>query len=163
MICGEGLDTIKPSGKCPFSVCRKGVGRNLISCASCEAWVHKKSSGIKDRLVDIPGFKWHRCLGLARPIFARPVEHVSLGDKKLGAVESFVCLGNGISQNGGCEVSTIARICSTWRKFCELLPLLTNQEIPLKSRGKVYNSCICSVMLYDSECWVLTRADVQGL
>ena len=28
MICRKGLDTIKPSGKYPCSVCRKGVGRN---------------------------------------------------------------------------------------------------------------------------------------
>ena len=28
MICGKGLDTIKPSGKYPFSVCRKGVRGN---------------------------------------------------------------------------------------------------------------------------------------
>ena len=57
----------------------------------------------------------------------------------------------------------IARVRSAWGKFCELLPLLTNQAIPLKSRGKVYNSCIRSVMLSDSECWVLTTADVQRL
>ena len=122
-----------------------------------------KCSGIKGRFVDIPNFKCHRCLGLAHPTDGRPVEHVSRGDQKFEVVESFVYLGDGISPNGGCEVSTIARICSAWGKFCELLPLLTNQAIPLKSRGKVYNSCIRSVMLYGSECWALTTADVQRL
>ena len=68
-----------------------------------------------------------------------------------------------ISPNGGCEVSTIAKIRSAWGKFRELLPLLTYQAIPLKSRGKVYNSCIRSVMLYGSECWALTTADVLRL
>ena len=43
------------------SVRRKGVGRNSIFCVSCDAWVHKKCSGIKGRLVDIPDFKCHRC------------------------------------------------------------------------------------------------------
>ena len=126
MICGKGLDTIKPSGKYPCSVCRKGVGRNSIFCTSCDAWVHKKCSGVKGRFVDIPDFKCHRCLGLARPIDGRPVERVSLGDQKLEVVKSFAYLGDGISPNGGCEVSTIARICSAWEKFRELLPLLTN-------------------------------------
>ena len=54
------------------------------------------------------------------------VEHVPFGDQKLEVVESFVYLRDGISPNEGCEVSIIARICSTCWKFCELLPLLTN-------------------------------------
>ena len=80
MICGEGFDTKKPSGKYPCSVCRKGVKRNSIFCTSSNAWVHNKCSGIKGRLFDIPDFKCHTCLGLANPTDGRPVQHVSLGD-----------------------------------------------------------------------------------
>ena len=163
MIYGKGLYNIKPSGKYPCRVCRKGVGRISIFCTSCDAWVHEKCSGIKGRLVDIPVFKCHRCLDLACPIDGRPVEHVSLGDEKLDVLESFVYLGDGISSNGGCEVSTIAKICSAWRKFHKLLPLITNQAIPLKSRGEVYNSCIFSAILFGSECWALTTAVAQRL
>ena len=83
MICGKGLDTITPSGKYPCSVCSKGFRRNSIFCTSCDAWVHKKCNGIKGRLVDIPDFKCHKCLGLVHPIDGRPVKHVSLGDQKL--------------------------------------------------------------------------------
>ena len=122
MICGKGFDTIKPSEKYPCSVCRKGVVRNSIFCISCDAWVHKKCSGTKGRLVDIPDFNCHRCLGLAYPIDGRPVEHVSCGDQKLEVVESFVYLGDGISPNGGCEVSTIARIRSAWESFVSYFP-----------------------------------------
>ena len=78
MICGKGLATIKQSGKYPCSVCRKAIGRNSIFCTSCEAQVRrKKCSGIKRRLVDIPNFKCHRCLGLQSPIDGRPVEDVT--------------------------------------------------------------------------------------
>ena len=83
IICEKGLDTIKPFGKYSCSVCRKGVRRKLIFCTSCDAWVHKKCSGMKGRLVDIPDFKCHRYLGLACPIDGRPVKHVSLRDQKL--------------------------------------------------------------------------------
>ena len=58
MIRVKGLDTLKPAGKYPCSVCRKGVTRNSLFCTSCDAWVHKKCSGIKDRLVYIPDFSW---------------------------------------------------------------------------------------------------------
>ena len=40
------------------------------------------------------------------------VEHVPFRDQKLDVVESFVYRRDGISPNGGCEVSIIARICS---------------------------------------------------
>ena len=76
MICEKGLNTIKPSGKDACRVCRKGIGRNSIFYTSCDSCVHKKCSGIKGRLVDIPDFKCHRCLALARPIDGRPVEHM---------------------------------------------------------------------------------------
>ena len=81
---------IKPSGKYLCNVCRKRVGRNSIYCTSCVPWVHKKCCGIKDRLVDIPDFKCHRYVGLARPVDGRPADHVSLGDQKVEVVESFV-------------------------------------------------------------------------
>ena len=74
-----------------------------------------------------------------------------------------VNLGDGISPNRSCEASTIERIHSAWGRFCELLLLLTNQAIPFKSGGKVYNSCICSAMLYGSEYWALRTAKVQRL
>ena len=101
MICGNGLDTIKSSGKYVCSIRRKQVGRNSIFWTSCNAWVYKKCSEIKGRLVDIPDFKCHRCLGLACPIDGIPVELVSFRDKKLEVVESFVYLGDGISPKWG--------------------------------------------------------------
>ena len=130
MIYGKSLDTIKPSGKYPCSVCRKAVGKNSIFCTSCDAWAHKKCNEIKGRLVS-------QMSRLSTPIDGRPVEHVSLGDKKLEVVESCVYFGDEIFPNGVCEVSTVARIRSVWEKFGEPLPLSTNHAIPLKSRGKV--------------------------
>ena len=53
----------------------------------------------------------------------------------------------------GDEVSIIGRIRSAWGKLREQLPFLANQAIPLKSEGKIYNSCIRSLMFYGSECW----------
>ena len=132
MICGKGFDTTKLSGKYPCSIYRRGVWVNLIFCTGYDAWVQKRCSGIKVRLVDIGGFKCHRYLGLARPIDGRPVEHVSFKDQKLVVVESFVYLGEKVSLNGGCDISIIARICSTWEKFRELLTLLTNQAIAFR-------------------------------
>ena len=62
MISGKGLDTIKPSGKYPGSVCRKGIRINPIFRANCDAWVNKVCSGIKGGFFDIPDYNCHRRL-----------------------------------------------------------------------------------------------------
>ena len=100
MICGKCWHTLNNSGKYPCGACKKGVKRNSIFCISCDAWIHKKCIGIKGRLVDVTDSKCRRCLGLERPIDGRPVEHVSLGDRKLEVVDPFVYLGDGISPSG---------------------------------------------------------------
>ena len=66
----------------------KESGEIQFSCMSHDAWVHKKCSEIKGRLVDTPDFKCHRCLGLAYPVDGWPVEHATLWNQKLDIVES---------------------------------------------------------------------------
>ena len=41
----------------------------------------------------------------------------------------------------------------------DMAGLLTDNRIPLKIRGSVYDSCIRSVMLYGSETWAMTKKD----
>jgi hypothetical protein len=38
------------SGEYLCGVCRKGVGRNAILCVECLRWVHKRCSGITEKL-----------------------------------------------------------------------------------------------------------------
>ena len=45
--------------------------------------------------------------------------------------------------------------CSAWGKFRQFLPLLTNCHLPLLTRGKVYSSCVRSMMLYAAETWAM--------
>ena len=56
MICGKDLHSLKDSGKHPCGVCHKGVGCNSIFCEGCQLWIHKKCSGIKDKLKENPMF-----------------------------------------------------------------------------------------------------------
>ena len=81
----------------------------------------------------------------------------------LEVVNSFVYLGDGICPGGGCELATVIRVRSAWGKFRELLPLLTSKVISLHTRGKLYNSCVQSTMIYGSECWALCSEDFKCL
>ena len=89
MVYGKDLRSLKDSGKHPCGLCRKGVGCNSILCEGCQSWIHKKCSGIKNKLKANPMFRCKRCLGLCRQIDGRSVKQVTLADKQLEVVESF--------------------------------------------------------------------------
>ena len=53
------------------------------------------------------------------------------------------------------HLAAITRCKCAWGKFRQLLPLLTNRHLPLLTRGKVYSSCVRSVMLHAAETWAM--------
>ena len=153
---GINLDVLKKSGKYPCGVCQSGVGSsNAIFCGGCKRWVHKKCSGIKGPLRPDPEFRCARCLGTAQAIDEREISEVEVGNEKLEVVPEFCYLGDMLSAGGGCELAAITRCKCAWGKFRKLLPILTNRHLPLLTRGKVYSSCVRSVMLHVAETWAM--------
>ena len=149
---GINLDVLKKSGKYPYGVCLTGFGStNAILCDGCERWVPKKCSGIKGRLLPDSVLRCARCLGTARAIDERQSLEVEVGNKKLEVVPEFGYLGDMLSAGSGCELAAITRCKCAWSKFWQLLSLLTNRQVPLLTRGKVYSSCVRSVMLHAAE------------
>ena len=153
---------LNKSGKFPCSVCWKGVGNNSINCPSCKNWVHAKCSGIKGALSKATNFKCRRCLGQIESPTAS-ANKVQLAGNELEVVSKFCYLGDMLDGTGSAESSVICRIQCGWKKFRELLPLITNRAIPLKVRGQMYNSCVRSVILYGSETWPVKMEDNQRL
>jgi len=47
-----------------------------------------------------------------------------------------------------------------WR---QLVPLLTNKDISLITRGRLYSSCVNSSMLHGSETWPIRKENVVAL
>ena len=162
MICGTGLDLLQSSGEYPCAVCRTGVGNNSIYCNGCKLWVHKKCSGLQ-RLTPNPDYRCARCMGNARPIDGRPQSEVQVGPDKLEVVASFCYLGDVLSAGGGCEMAVTTRVKTAWKKFRELLPVLTSRHLSYKTCGHVYSSCVRSAMLHASETWPLTKTYLQSL
>ena len=162
MICGTDLDLLQSSGEYPCAVCRTGVGNNSIYCNGCKLWVHKKCSGLQ-RLTPNPDYRCARCMGNARPIDGRPQSEIQVGPDKLEVVASFCCLGDMLSAGGGCEMAVTTGVKTAWKKFRELLPVLTSRHLSYKTRGHVYSSCVRSAMLHASETWPLTKANLQRL
>ncbi|XP_056003414.1 uncharacterized protein LOC130049601 [Ostrea edulis] len=162
MICGTDLDLLQDSGSVPCAVCRTGVGSNSIFCNGCKHWVHKKCSGLVRLSVD-PDFRCSRCRGTARPLDGRPQSDIQVGMDKLEVVGSFCYLGDMLSAAGGCDLAATTRVKTAWKKFRELLPVLTSRHLSYKTHGRVYNTCVRSAMLHASETWALTKPNLHRL
>ena len=67
------------------------------------------------------------------------------------------------SAAGGCELSTTTRVKTAWKKFKDLLPVLSSHHLSFKTRGCVYSSCVRSAMLHASETYTLTKPNPQRL
>ena len=61
------------------------------------------------------------------------------------------------------KLAAIARCKFAWGKFRQLLPLSTNRQVPLLTRGKVYSSCVRSVMLHAAETWSMKADTLKRL
>jgi hypothetical protein len=131
-------------------------------CYGCEKWVHKKCTGRK-KVADDPLYRCDRCKGTARPIDGRPFTEYVVGDDKLEVVPNFCYLGDMLSAGGGTESATIARVKTGWKKFRELLPILTSSHLSHLARGHIYSTCVRSAMLHAAETWPLTTTDLQRL
>ena len=52
---------------------------------------------------------------------------------------------------------------TAWKKFKELLPVLSSRHLSFKTRGRVHSSFVRSAMLHASETWPLTKPNLQHL
>ena len=109
-----------------------------------------------------PDYKCTQCQGTAGPLDGRPQRKVQVGSGKLEVVASFCYLGDMLSAAGGCELSTTTCVKTARKKFKELLPVLSSRHLSFKTRGRVYSSCV-RTMLHASETWPLTKPNLQSL
>lgn len=149
------------SVKYPCGVCFKGVGANSILCTMCNRWVHKRCSGVNGGLSLVANFKCRTCT--APQVVYDESKNVEVDGVEYEVVNQFCYLGDMLSAGGGAEASSIARIRSGWKKFRELLPLLTSRVFSHKVKGRLYTACVRSVMLYGSETWPLKESDINRI
>ena len=128
VICSTGLDFLQSSGKFSCALCRTGAGSKSIFCNACKHWMHKKCSGLK-RLTKDPDYRCTRCQGTTRPLDGRPQREVQDGPDKQEVVASFCSVGDMLSAAGGCELSTTTCVKTAWKKFKELLPVLSSHHL----------------------------------
>ena len=68
-----------------------------------------------------------------------------------------------LSVDGDADAAVEARIWIGWNKFRQLVPLLTNKDVSLIMRGRLYSSCVRSSMLHRSETLPVRKENVVAL
>jgi len=69
-----------------------------------------------------------------------------------------------LSVDGDADAAVEARIRIGWNKFRKLVPrMLTNKDVSLIMRGRLYSSCVRSSMLHGSETWPVRKENVVAL
>ena len=104
------------------------------------------------------------CSGCLNPVTSARCTSVDIGaSTKLELVDKFCYLGDMLSVDGDADAAVEARIRIGWNKFRQLLPLLTNKDVSLIMRGRLYSSCVQSSMLHGSETWPVRKENVVAL
>ena len=96
-----GAGQVKSSGKYPYGVCKKGVGRNSILCSKCKKWIHRKCSNIKGRLKQDPHYICPVCIVVHRREKIVEDKFQIKADVMLDCVENLCYLGDEIGVRGG--------------------------------------------------------------
>ncbi len=63
----------------------------------------------------------------------------------------------------GVERAVRARVAAAWGRWREISSLLVNHNIRLRSRGRVYEACVRSALLYGAETWALMKRLMEVL
>jgi len=104
------------------------------------------------------------CRGCLNPVTSAVRTGVDIeATAKLELVDKFCYLGDMLSVDGDADAAGEARIKIGWNKFRQLVPLLTNKDLSLITRGRLYSSCVRSGMLHRSKTWPIRKENVVAL
>ena len=88
---------------------------------------------------------------------------VAVGGKPLEETDCFTYLGSQINKTGGTEEDTKARIQKARVAFLMLSKIWKLKLIKLKTKMRIFNANVKSVLLYRSETWGITKQTVNKI
>ena len=116
-------------------------------------WIHKWCSGVRGDLSLIADcFRCRRCDGTIQEVDL--AEDLMVDGNMYECIKSFCYIGDTLIVDE-VDLADTARIKNEWMKFRELLPFMTSRVPPLEMKGRVYASCVRSIMIY--------RTDIRAL
>lgn len=90
-------------------------------------------------------------------------EALMLGEEDIEKVSSFCYLGSIISEDGGTTEDIRCRIKKATAAFAQLRPIWKNKQISRKTKLRIFQSNVKSVLLYGCETWSSTKTMTRKL
>ena len=87
----------------------------------------------------------------------RNVDNIKLDGEAIDEVEDFTYLGNNISKDGGSDRDILARIGKARTVIAILRPVRRSKVISGKTKLRIFNTNVKSVLLYGLETWRATK------
>ena len=88
---------------------------------------------------------------------------VHVNGEDLPFTEEFTYLGSMVRNEGGAGNDITNRLNKARIAFSMLSNVWRSQQYRVKTKLKIYQSCVLSTLLYGSECWRMTKKDLQKL
>ena len=89
-----------------------------------------------------------------------PTTPITANGEPLEFVDDFTYLG---SKGNGAQKDIKARLGKARGAFARLQPIWKSNQYSLKTKVRLYNSNVKSVLLYSSECWCVIKSDMSKL
>ena len=90
-------------------------------------------------------------------------EAIMVDDKPLDVVDNFTYLGSMVDDKGGTTADIKARLGKARAAFISLNNIWKDNALSIKTKVKVFNSNVKSVLLYGSETWSLSQTWTRKL
>ena len=119
----------------------------------------KNCSGIKSSMFKVMKSFIRRCCLNPVTSTARPCVDIG-ASSNLELVNMFCYLGDLLSVDKDADGAVVARVQSGWKKFRQLVPLLTNTDISLIMTARLYNSCVQRMLHGSDTCPVRKENEV---
>ena len=94
---------------------------------------------------------------------ATPDAPIIVNGETLDNVEEFTYLGSLVSKDNATEKDIKARLGKAHGVFARLYTIWKSKQYSLKTKVRLYNSNVKSVLMYGSECWRVTVRDMKKI
>ena len=94
---------------------------------------------------------------------AKDQTSVSIDGKDVDDVDSFTYLGAIVNKTGGAEQDITARVGKARSSFNKLTKVWKSSQYSRRTKTRIFNSNVLTVLLYGSETWRMTKRDEKKL
>jgi hypothetical protein len=129
---------------------------DLALLSHTQAQMQDKTSHLETTSAQV-GLKVNKRKTELMKINACAINPVTVGGDPIKEVDSFVYLGSVLDKEGGTDRDVTARIGKARASFIMLKNIWASKELSIKTKLRIFNSNVKSVLLYGCETWRTTK------